>query len=142
MRNVLLLVMVCVPAFGAAQEVCSDSWNNNWKEKCDQGGFQEMSRCFGEQIAQADKELNRLYSELRQDLVDPKPLVSAQRAWLRFRDAECVYDTSGYDCNSGIAGACSLSAGLCQMKLACDRIKQLRLHTENKCDGCPPRKSD
>ena len=143
MRFLLNLVLLCAPPLAAGQDICSVAWKTEWEAKCGGiGAFQAMSRCFAEKVAETEKELNQLYTELRTDLVDPKPLINAERAWIRFRAAECSYAASGYDCSSGISGMCNLSQGLCIVELSCDRINQLREHLNKKCNGCPERKSD
>ena len=54
-----------------------------------------MNQCAGQDFKAADKELNTLYQQITGRLKDnpdgKKLLVSAQRAWLGFRDAECQY---------------------------------------------------
>ncbi|AZD49704.1 lysozyme inhibitor LprI family protein [Pseudomonas chlororaphis] len=58
-----------------------------------------MNQCAAEQHQAADKELNTLYQRITQRLKDnpdgKKLLVSAQRAWVAFRDAECGFAASG-----------------------------------------------
>lgn len=58
-----------------------------------------MSQCAGQDFKAADKELNTVYQQISGRLKDnpdgKKLLVSAQRAWLGFRDAECKFSSSG-----------------------------------------------
>jgi uncharacterized protein YecT (DUF1311 family) len=111
-------------------------------ENCDGGTGQEMQRCFGEWRHKAVSELNKIYGQLKADLLTPEDLVKAQRAWSAYRDAECGYRASGYACDTGIAGMCSLTLGICEMKLNCDRVKVLLEHMKEKCNGCPARKDN
>ncbi len=57
-----------------------------------------MNRCTAMALEQADGELNRLYGLIGQrlggDAGTKKLLVSAQRGWIAFRDAECKFSTS------------------------------------------------
>ena len=57
-----------------------------------------MAECVGNARQQADTELNANYNRIVQRLkTDPdttKILVTAQRAWIAFRDAECGFSTS------------------------------------------------
>ncbi|KAB0500893.1 lysozyme inhibitor LprI family protein [Pseudomonas lini] len=57
-----------------------------------------MNQCAAEQYKAADKELNTLYQQITKRLKDnpdaKKLLVSAQRNWVAFRDAECEFSTS------------------------------------------------
>ncbi|WP_095121029.1 lysozyme inhibitor LprI family protein [Pseudomonas sp. Irchel s3f10] len=58
-----------------------------------------MNQCAGRDFKAADKELNTVYQQITGRLKDnpdgKKLLVSAQRAWLGFRDAECKFSSSG-----------------------------------------------
>lgn len=58
-----------------------------------------MNQCAGQDFKAADKELNTVYQQIIGRLKDnpdgKKLLVSAQRAWLGFRDAECKFSSSG-----------------------------------------------
>ena len=58
-----------------------------------------MNQCAGQDFKAADKELNAAYQQITGRLKDnpdgKKLLVSAQRAWLGFRDAECKFSSSG-----------------------------------------------
>lgn len=57
----------------------------------------EMNLCAGKQAATADAELNAVYKDIMSRLDDrpeaKKALRDAQRAWIRFRDAECAFRT-------------------------------------------------
>lgn len=58
-----------------------------------------MNQCAGQDFKAADKELNTVYQQISGRLkANPdgkKLLVSAQRAWIGFRDAECKFSSSG-----------------------------------------------
>jgi uncharacterized protein YecT (DUF1311 family) len=58
-----------------------------------------MTQCAGQDFKVADKELNTVYqqisSRLKNNADSKKLLVSAQRAWIGFRDAECKFSASG-----------------------------------------------
>jgi len=58
-----------------------------------------MNQCASEDFKAADKELNTLYQQITTRLKDSpdakKLLVSAQRSWVAFRDAECSFSASG-----------------------------------------------
>ncbi|WP_435037508.1 lysozyme inhibitor LprI family protein [Pseudomonas neuropathica] len=58
-----------------------------------------MNQCAGQDFKAADNELNTVYQQVTGRLKDnpdgKKLLVSAQRAWLGFRDAECKFSSSG-----------------------------------------------
>ena len=58
-----------------------------------------MNQCAGQDYKAADKELNAVYQQvtgrLKGNPDGKKLLVSAQRAWIGFRDAECKFSSSG-----------------------------------------------
>ena len=58
-----------------------------------------MNQCAGQDFKAADKELNTVYQQitgrLKDNLDGKKLLISAQRAWIGFRDAECKFSASG-----------------------------------------------
>jgi uncharacterized protein YecT (DUF1311 family) len=58
----------------------------------------DLNDCYGNTYKASDAQLNALYkqieSRLKDDVATTKLLVTAQRAWLAFRDAECVFSTS------------------------------------------------
>ncbi|WP_025126301.1 lysozyme inhibitor LprI family protein [Pseudomonas sp. PH1b] len=70
-------------------------------DECDSSTQTDMNLCAGVQSKAADKELNALYQQINQRLKDQphtkKLLLSAQRAWVAFRDAECSFSTSGVE---------------------------------------------
>lgn len=52
-----------------------------------------MRNCYGDEIKRQDKRLNEAYSKLK-DIIKPerqKHLLDAQKAWIAFRDADCIY---------------------------------------------------
>lgn len=58
-----------------------------------------MNQCAGQDFKAADKELNTVYQQITARLKNnpdgKKLLVSAQRAWIGFRDTECKFSASG-----------------------------------------------
>jgi uncharacterized protein YecT (DUF1311 family) len=58
-----------------------------------------MNQCAGQDYKAADQSLNAVYqqiaSRLKTNPVGKKLLVSTQRAWIGFRDAECKFSASG-----------------------------------------------
>lgn len=83
----------------------------------------EMNECAWRDYRAADAELNRVYARLvaRLDSVGRVRLRAAQRAWLPFRDAQCVFEASGYEGGS----LHSFLQGGCLAHLTRERTKQL-----------------
>jgi uncharacterized protein YecT (DUF1311 family) len=86
------LLLVGTPALLAAQDR---------EEFCPARTQSEMTACAAEELARADTLLNERYRQLVR-LLAPEParlqrLREAQRAWIRFRDAECDYEASAFE---------------------------------------------
>lgn len=82
-----VLLLAGAPALLGAQE----------KEFCPEGRTQlDMTYCAGEELARADSALNANYQALVRTLEPHRveALREAQRAWIRFRDAECAFQES------------------------------------------------
>ena len=80
-------------------------------EACDPNGSQaDLTECYGNAYKASDAELNALYKQiegrLKDDEATTKLLVTAQRAWLAFRDAECDFSTSA--ASGGTIVRCSM----------------------------------
>ena len=107
---------------------------------CDNAADQTtMNQCAAQQHKAADKELNALYQQITARLTanpdSKKLMVSAQRTWIAFRDAECRFSASG------VAGgiAYPLIYGNCITDLTKARVETFKNYL--KCQegdlGCP-----
>lgn len=58
-----------------------------------------MNVCAAQERAQADQRLNRLYVDYKKRLTQAQAqqLKQAQLAWIQFRDASCVFESSGVE---------------------------------------------
>ncbi len=76
----------------------------------------------------ADKALNQAFRQVEHRLsgdADGKArLVKAQRAWIAFRDAECMFQSSGEDGGS----AAPMVIAVCKEKLTAARTGQLKAY--------------
>ncbi|MFE0755057.1 lysozyme inhibitor LprI family protein [Inquilinus sp. NPDC058860] len=83
----LLAVAAAIPTSAGADE-CDNA----------QGGQAGLNECYGKAFKASDAELNKLYKEIEARLKDDpdttKLLVTTQRAWIAFRDAECNFQES------------------------------------------------
>jgi len=90
-----------VPVSGASADECDNA----------RGGQAGLNECYGNLFKKSDAELNRLYREIEGRLKDDpdakKRLVTAQRAWVAFRDAECGFRSGA--ASDGSAGPMILS---------------------------------
>ena len=86
-----VLVLACVSFSGGQSLAESDGG------RCPEAmTIVEMRECLDRQYAQADRELNRAYTQLRSKLDGPRQatLRDAQRAWIVFRDTSAEFEAS------------------------------------------------
>lgn len=91
-----------------------------------------MTLCAGLDFEKADKELNALWPTLKSDAEASDTaagtheyadaLLASQRAWITFRDAECIWQ--GYDAHGGSLEP--MIVNVCSARLTRERIKQLQ----------------
>jgi uncharacterized protein YecT (DUF1311 family) len=90
---------------------------------------QDMNACVADEVNEADSELNDVYKQLleKSDASGKRNLVEAERAWIVFRDKECMleagYDTEHLQNNGTIA---PFNVGECKLRVTGERIKTLR----------------
>ena len=85
----------------------------------------EQKQCARQEFDKADAELNRAYQQLTgklEDAEEKEKLKTAQQAWLKFRDAECDFE-SFQNRGGTIYGLIYVS---CQTSLTIERAKGLR----------------
>ncbi|CQI87732.1 Uncharacterized protein conserved in bacteria [Yersinia rohdei] len=84
----------------------------------------EMNQCANADYKKADTELNRIYKEiLAKTSADIKPLLkSAQLTWIKFRDADCRFQSSATE--GGSVHPMIISA--CLTHKTEERISQLK----------------
>lgn len=82
-------VMLAMPAFAFAHDKCYDDAKDQ----------PALNACADAAFKKSDKKLNELYKQIETRLNDDadttKLLVQAQRDWIKFRDAECAFQTTG-----------------------------------------------
>lgn len=90
-------------------------------------------------LKKADHELNLAYKQIETRLADDHDaksrLVHAQRAWIAFRDAECVFQSGGEDGGS----IAPTIVAVCDTALTTARTQQLKayLNCEEGDLSCP-----
>lgn len=89
----------------------------------------EINECVAESYRQADAELNRVYNELIAQLngENREKLVTAQLAWIEFRDANCEWEAFRFE-----GGTIQPSMRLgCLERLTRDRTLALQNYASN-----------
>ena len=101
--------------------------------ECNYEGTQmEMNQCAYQEYQKADKELNSVYKKLRKARKDDKlfltNLKKAQRAWLKFRDAqlEAVFTCKSGDIRECFGSMYNLSYHTSNRLLIEARVKTLK----------------
>jgi uncharacterized protein YecT (DUF1311 family) len=95
------------------------------EQSCD-GSTYEIVECLKTKTAQWDKRLNAAYKQALED-AQPKQreqLRAAQRLWVQYRDASCLY----YDLGEGTIAR--IEAGYCMKDLTQARAQELESKTE------------
>ena len=83
----------------------------------------ELNAQAGADLRKSDQQLNAVYNKLRAKISDAgkKSLQTAQQSWLRYRDQECEFETSG-TVGGSIHG---MMVAICQTRLTDQRVKDL-----------------
>ena len=117
---VAALVLLCICSG------CSGQQMNAPDAPCKSAGVNaQISECMYKAWKAQDAELNRVYEQTRKSLdgADLQRLITAQRLWVQFRDANCdaAYGLYG----GGSAGPMVRSA--CLEKDTRERVKELKI---------------
>jgi uncharacterized protein YecT (DUF1311 family) len=89
----------------------------------------EMINCILAETRRQDARLNENYKRLISRLATERKnaLVEAQRAWIKFRDANC-----GFYADPDGGSAARVAANECFLNATADRAKELRLLTNDQ----------
>jgi len=135
--TIIFLAILC-----SAKIAFADDWNfaKPYLERCDLGTSNVAeSACIAEQYEQVDKRLNEVYGRLTALLADSSELKKAQKAWIKFRDLDCAYRTSGMSATGSGTGR---QYSACLIDVTEKRIRDIERYLEPSwdCNGCPARK--
>ena len=123
--------LLVAPAFAHADVKAELARIEATQDKCLQADNSNvaMKQCIWDAYGDADKLLHRIYQRMSKGWIgeDPdsaerkKRLVSAQRAWVAFRDAECSLQATQMLGGTGEG----LVQGSCLYKLTAERTRQI-----------------
>ncbi|GLS40413.1 hypothetical protein GCM10010869_60100 [Mesorhizobium tianshanense] len=122
-------MVLAMPAFAFAQDKCYDAAKDQ----------PALNACADAAFKKSDKKLNELYKQievrLKDDADSKKLLVQAQRDWVKFRDAECSFQTTGAAGGSMMP----MLVAQCMDSLAQSRVKDFEgyLKCEEGDMSCP-----
>lgn len=125
MTGVLRLACITAAALIGAAAFAFAGEQGDPEQHCD-GSTYEIVDCLKVQTAQWDKRMNVAYQQALKD-AEPKPreqLRKAQRLWVQYRDANCLY----YDLGEGTIAR--IEAGYCMKELTKTRALELEQKTE------------
>ena len=106
---------------------------------CSNGPQTVLNECADAGFRAADAKLNAAYRAVTRRLTEDSArpsLVEAQRAWIRFRDAECAFDTNVYEGGS----IRPMLFSQCLTRVTDQRTADLNDYLSCNRDGCtvPP----
>jgi uncharacterized protein YecT (DUF1311 family) len=107
------------------------------RSECVEAGNQsELNACATADYYEADLEMNELYKTQLDRLHDPARLRlrDAQRAWVKFRDAACLYEAGLADESGSIW---PMDQNLCMTTHTKQRIEDLKSYVACTQNGCP-----
>lgn len=107
------------------------------EEKCGMLPQSDYNACVSEEYLKVDKELNTIFSEVKNELLDSSGLVKAELEWIKFRDLSCKFENSSW---SPEGTGYNSRINLCMMHFTKVRINDLKRYKSMKCNGCPERK--
>ena len=116
----LLKASIAAATLLASLSLSSAGDQGDPEQSCDGNTFQ-MVECLKAKTAQWDKRLNIAYQQALKDAVPAQrdPLRAAQRLWIQYRDANCLY----YGLGEGTIAR--LDAGECMRSMTEARAKEL-----------------
>ena len=116
----MLKIALGAAAILALASVAHAAGQGDPEPSCDGNTFQ-MVECLKARTAQWDKRLNTAYQQALKDAANAQrePLRTAQRLWIQYRDANCLY----YGMGEGTIAR--LDAGECMRSLTEARAREL-----------------
>jgi len=126
MKTITLVPLIIVSFFIALSSSAQERAKKDPCEKANQSGVTvDLVECSLKKLAEADAELNKTYRQLVPKLGDKKwevKLRTAQQAWIKYRDANCDYESEF----SGGGSAVTFEYNFCLADMTTARTKELR----------------
>ena len=118
MRGILAIAAAAVLTGAAASAFAGDQGDP--EQSCD-GSTYEIVECLKAKTAQWDKRMTIAYQRMRNagEEKQREQLLQAQRLWIQYRDANCLY----YDLGEGTIAR--IDAGECMLRMTKDRALEL-----------------
>jgi len=131
MKTLTLSALIIVSFFIALSSFAQERGKKDPCEKANESGVTvDLVECSLKKLAEADAELNKAYRQLVSRLGDKKwemKLRTAQRAWIKYRDANCDYASEF----SGGGSAVTFEYNFCLADMTAARAKELHKMLNN-----------
>ena len=125
MRILILSALMIVSSFAAFKISAQERAKKDICDKANETGITvDLVECSLKKLAEADAELNKTYRQLVAKLGDKKwesKLRLAQQAWIKYRDANCDYESDF----SGGGSAATFEYNFCLADMTVARTKEL-----------------
>lgn len=125
MKTLTLVTLIIVSSFFALSSFAQERVKKDPCEKANESGVTvDLVECSLKKLADADAELNKTYRQLVSRLGDKKweaKLRTAQQAWIKYRDANCDYESEF----SGGGSAVTFEYNFCLADMTAARTKEL-----------------
>ena len=126
MKTLVVCALLTVNLFIALSSFAQEGKKKDPCEKANESGVTvDLVECSLKKLAEADAELNKVYRQLTSRLGDKKwemKLRAAQRAWIKYRDANCDYESEF----SGGGSAATFEYNFCLADMTVARAKELQ----------------
>ena len=125
MKTLTLVTLIIVSSFFALSSFAQERVKKDPCEKANESGVTvDLVECSQKKLTEADAELNKTYRQLASRLGDKKwgaKLRTAQQTWIRYRDANCDYESEF----SGGGSAVTFEYNFCLADMTATRTKEL-----------------
>ncbi|MEE4411518.1 MULTISPECIES: lysozyme inhibitor LprI family protein [unclassified Serratia (in: enterobacteria)] len=130
MRMCIVALPLIFSAFFSTSVLAADKSESNCLQTAQSQA--ELNDCAAQTYKNADGEMNKAYKKVMDTLKSSpeksKALLQAQRAWLKFRDADCAFLSS----NSAGGSINAMNNALCLSERTTERTNSL--NKIKKCD--------
>lgn len=138
MKKITIFYLFCLMTVSANAGNGFDFMIKEWQACQELSDYRQTYGCYQNLLEESDKLLNKEYKALSDYLTDDNKanLLDAQRKWIKFRDADCLFSDPREKDNSII----SSNKAACLANRTIERLKHLENYNSswNKgCNGCP-----
>lgn len=136
MIKLICIYLLSITSFFAYAD--SNYLKKKQKQCGEHSNYKHIYGCYKNLHKESDRSLNSEYNKLLNYLKEPDKinLINAQRKWIQFRDADCLFSDPRE--NENIIAAANKAA--CLYFLTTERLEHLEKYNKpwNKgCNGCP-----